>query len=268
MTSKEAEALGKTTRPRTGSRHPLQRIGLPLVGVVLLIATWEVTVWLNDLDSIVMPRPMEVLRALGDLVVSGEFWDDVVVSLTEFGSGYVIGVFAGVVVGVLMAEFSVFRATVHPVVEALRFIVPFAWIPLVILWFGTSLLGKTLLVAYATFFVMVVSAAKAMQQVDPTLTKVGRMLGMSRWRLAFAVQLRAAAPTIASSARAAAAIAWIAVVAAEYVGASAGLGVLIINASTSLQTDVVIAGMVVIGLVGAGVSAVIGWLSRSYLSYV
>ena len=75
------------------------------------------------------------------------------------------------------------------------------------------------------------------------------------------------APTIASAARAAAAIGWIAVVAAEYIGASAGLGLMITNAASSLATPVVIAGMLVIGLVGAGVSALIGWLARLKLDY-
>ena len=88
------------------------------------------------------------------------------------------------------------------------------------------------------------------------------MLGMGPWRLALRVHLRAAAPTLASAARAAAAIGWIAVVAAEYIGASAGLGLMITNAATSLATAVVIAGMIVIGLIGAGVSALIGWLAR------
>lgn len=246
---------------------PVGRILLPTVGVVLLLTVWELTIRLNGLESIVLPRPSEVLVALRDLIGSGEFWRDVRVSLTEFLSGYVIGAVAGVLVGVVMAEFGLFRFTVGPLVEAFRFVVPFAWIPLVVLWFGTSLVGKVLLVAYATFFVLVVSTTKAIEQLDPTLSRVGTMLGMGRWRLAFTVHLRAAAPGIASASRAAAAIAWIAVVAAEYIGSSAGLGVLIINAATSLETDVVIAGMIVIGIAGAGVSALIGWLARAWLSY-
>jgi len=168
---------------------------------------------------------------------------------------------------VLMGEWRVFRMMATPVVESLRFIVPFAWIPLTILWFGTAFTGKILLVAYAVFFVMVVSTTRAIAQVEPTLSRVGTMLGMGRWRLAWQVHLRAAAPTIASAARAAAAIGWIAVVAAEYVGASAGLGLMITNAASSLATPVVIAGMIVIGAIGAGVSALIGWLSRARLDY-
>jgi ABC-type nitrate/sulfonate/bicarbonate transport system permease component len=185
----------------------------------------------------------------------------------EFGAGYLIGVVLGVALGLAIGEWRGFRLAATPVVESLRFVVPFAWIPLTILWFGTSFTGKIVLVAYAVFFVMIVSTSRAIATVDPTLSRVGVVLGMSRLRLAWSVHLRAAAPTIASAARAAAAIGWIAVVAAEYIGASAGLGLMITNAASSLATAVVISGMIVIGLVGAGISALIGWLARVRLDY-
>jgi len=249
------------------ARAVVRRIVLPLIGVALAVAAWEATVLGYHLPAIVLPSPKAVVAALVELAGTHAFWRDVGVSLYEFVAGYALGAAAGIAVGLLMGEWRRFRMLATPVVESLRFIVPFAWIPLTILWFGTSFTGKILLVAYAVFFVMVVSTTRAVAHVDGTLTRVGTMLGMRRWQLALQVHLRAAAPTIASAARAAAAIGWIAVVAAEYIGASAGLGLMITNAATSLATPVVIAGMIVIGLVGAGVSALIGWLSRARLDY-
>lgn len=243
------------------------RVLLPLIGVAVLLLAWEATVLIYRLPVVVLPSPVAVLSTLLDIVGTRAFWRDVGVSLYEFAAGYLIGVACGVVIGVLMGEWRRFRMLATPVIESLRFIVPFAWIPLTILWFGTSATGKILLVAYAVFFVMVVSTARSIAQVEPTLSRVGIMLGMGRIALALKVHLRAAAPRIASAARAAAAIGWIAVVAAEYIGSSAGLGYMITNASMSLATGVVIAGMIVIGLVGAGVSALIQWLSRSWLDY-
>jgi len=243
------------------------RFLLPLVGVLVLLAAWEATVLVYELPVVVLPSPWLVAGTLVDLVSTGTFWRSVGVSLFEFGAGYVAGLVLGVTLGVLMGESRIVRATATPVVESLRFIVPFAWIPLTVLWFGTSFTGKILLVAYAVFFVMVVSTTRSMLQVEPTLTRVGMMLGMRRWELALRVHLRAAAPGIASAARAAAAIGWIAVVAAEYIGSSAGLGFMITNAAMSLATAVVIAGMIVIGLVGATVSALIDWVSRTRLAY-
>jgi ABC-type nitrate/sulfonate/bicarbonate transport system permease component len=243
------------------------RVLLPALGVLLVLVVWEATVIGWRLPVIVLPSPWTVAATLAELLITPVFWRDVGVSLFEFGSGYALGVALGVAVGLLMGESRRFRMAATPVIESLRFIVPFAWIPLTILWFGTSYTGKIVLVAYAVFFVMVVSTARAVAQVEPTLTRVGVMLGMGRWQLAFKVHLRAAAPTIASAARAAAAIGWIAVVAAEYIGASAGLGLLITNAATSLATAVVIAGMIVIGVIGALVSVLIRWLSHARLDW-
>lgn len=239
-----------------------RRAALAALGTLVVLAIWQAVVSLHGLERIVLPPPGEVVASLVGLVVTRAFWRDVGVSLFEFVSGYVIGGVAGILVGALMGESRRFRDATTPIVESLRFIVPFAWIPLTILWFGTSYTGKILLVAYAVFFVMVVSTMRAVAAVDPTLSRVGIMLGMGRRALAFKVHLPAAAPVIASAARAAAAIGWIAVVAAEYVGASAGLGVMITNAATSLATAVVIAGMIVIGAIGAAVSALVGTVAK------
>jgi ABC-type nitrate/sulfonate/bicarbonate transport system permease component len=252
---------------KSGARVVTRRVVLPLVGVACVLAVWEATLLAYRLPPIVLPSPWSVATTLAELTATAAFWRDVGVSLYEFATGYAIGVVLGVAVGALIGESRHFRMAATPVVESLRFIVPFAWIPLTILWFGTSYTGKILLVAYAVFFVMLVSTARAVAHVEPTLSRVGTMLGMGPWRLAWQVHLRAAAPMLASAARAAAAIGWSAGVAAEYIGASAGLGLMITNAATSLTTSVVIAGMIVIGLVGAGVSAAIGALSRAWLDY-
>lgn len=256
---------GDTSR---SSAHALRdHLLLPLVGVAFVLCAWEATVLAYGLPAVVLPSPWAVARTLVQLLGTAAFWRDVGISLYEFALGYASGVALGVLVGLLIGESRGFRLAATPVIESLRFVVPFAWIPLTILWFGTSYTGKVVLVAYAVFFVMVVSTARAVAQVEPTLSRVGTMLGMGPWRLAFQVHLRAAAPTLVSAARAAAAIGWIAVVAAEYIGASAGLGLMITNAASSLATAVVIAGMIVIGVVGAAMSAALRWFYRTRLTH-
>lgn len=266
----EDTLTGASVAPqRVGRRAhlPVRRLLLAVAGAVLLLAGWQATAAIYDLPSIVLPTPLAVARQLGALFQEASFWHDLAVSMSEFGCGFAAGIVLGVLVGLAMSEMRALGMTIHPVLESLRFVVPFAWIPLAVLWFGTSFWGKAFLVTYAVFFVMVVSTVGMLRQVDPVLSRVGIMLGMSRVRLALAVRLRAVAPGMASSCRAAAAIGWIAVVAAEYVGSSAGVGFLVINAEQSLQTPVVIAGMVVIGCVGALLSAAIGLVSRRWLSY-
>jgi ABC-type nitrate/sulfonate/bicarbonate transport system permease component len=257
-------------RRRSGvvtDRIAVSRVALALLGVAIVIAVWQGMIAWYGLARIVLPPPLEVASTLADLSVSRSFWHDVVVSLREFLLGYAIGGILGILVGTIVGERPVARMTIGPVIEALRFVVPFAWIPLTVLWFGTSLTGKVVLVAYAVFFVMVVTTVRSIATVDPTLTRVGTMLGMRPVEIAFKAHLRAAAPGIASGAKAAAALGWIAVVAAEYIGASAGLGVMITNASMSLATATVIGGMIVIGIIGAMVSWLVGLATRFWLNY-
>lgn len=244
-----------------------RRVVLAAVGVALFLGVWHAAVVIYDLSRLVLPTPWAVLEQLGRMVRDGDFWYDVGVSLYEFAAGYAIGVIGGIALGVVVAEIAPVRMALHPVIEGFRFVVPFAWISLTVLWFGTSYWGKLLLVAYAVFFVMVISTREAVRGVDRTLLDAATMLGMPRYQRALLIQLRAAAPMIASAARAAAAIGWIAVVAAEYVGSRAGLGNLIINATTAVETSVVIAAMVAIGLIGAAISAVIGGLATRWLAY-
>lgn len=248
-------------------RRPTLLWAVSACGLLAALTTWKLTVALNDLPRVVLPTPFEVVRRLARLFGTSGFWHDVGTSLYEFGWGFVIGSICGVLVGVLMSESARVGMILHPVIEILRFVVPFAWIPLVVLWFGTSVWGKVFLVAYAVFCIMVISTAAMIRDVDATLSRVGVMLGMGRSAMAIRVRLRAAAPGVASSARAAAAIGWIAVVAAEYIGSNAGVGFLIINAQQALATDVIIGGMIVIGLIGAGLSLLIGLISKTFFKY-
>ena len=250
----------------SGARALAARAGWGLVGFAIVLAVWQATIAVYGLAPIVLPSVGEVAGRLLELSVSAAFWADVAVSLREFGLGYVVGGVLGVAVGALVGESRLCRQTLGPVLEGLRFVVPFAWIPLTVLWFGTSLTGKVFLVAYAVFFVMVVTTVRGLAAVDPILTRVGTMLGMSPLRLAMKVHLPASAPILASGAKAAAAVGWVAVVAAEYIGASAGLGVMITNASMSLETQTVIAGMIVIGAIGALVSWLVGLVGRLWLA--
>lgn len=245
----------------------LDRLVLPAIGIAIVLAIWQGMIVWYGLARIVLPAPLEVVNTLWKLSGSPAFWRDVWVSLKEFLLGYAMGCVLGIAIGLLIGESRNARMVLGPVIEALRFIVPFAWIPLTVLWFGTSLTGKVVLVAYASFFVMVVTTARALMTVEPTLTRVAVMLGMRPLEVALKVHLRAAAPAIASGAKAAAAVGWIAVVAAEYIGSSAGLGVMITNASMSLDTSTVIAGMIVIGIIGAAVSWLVGVVAAMRLNY-
>ena len=151
-----------------------------------------------------------------------------------------------------------------PSVQILRFIVPFSLIPLATLWFGFSIYGKVFIVAWAVAFVVVIATYGAIDNVNPLLLEAAAMLGIGGIQLSFRIIIPAAIGSILAGLRVAIAIGWVSVIAAEYLGSTAGLGWLITNAQANLDTKEIMAGMAVIGILGATMS----WLATIPMKYI
>jgi ABC-type nitrate/sulfonate/bicarbonate transport system permease component len=224
------------------------------LGFAILLAIWWAACSIFQLRAVILPAPQAVWRELLAMMRSGSLATDVQTSLWELLWGFLLGGAAGLLSGIALARHRWLRAFLDPIVETFRFVVPFSLVPLVIVWFGVSPLGKIFVVAYACYFVVAINTASAIQGIDPLLLKAASMLGITGWRLLGQVILPAALPRILTGLQLALANAWVAVVAAEYVGASAGLGYLITNAQSGLETAKVMAGMVIIGAFGYALS--------------
>jgi ABC-type nitrate/sulfonate/bicarbonate transport system permease component len=201
------------------------------------------------------------------MVSSGSLGTDVTTSLVELAWGFLIGTALGLVTGFALARSAALAAFLEPIVEGFRFILPFSMVPLLVVWFGVSIAGKIFVVAYACYFVVAINTAAAVQGVDPLLLKAARMIGCSGPGLMLRVILPAALPRILTGLQVALAYAWVSVIAAEYIGAQSGLGYMITNAQTGLETDKVIAGMVVIGAVGLVLSQIVALVRRATIPY-
>lgn len=240
----------------------LHRAGSAALGFALLIALWWFATDALGTRPVILPPPEAVARALSVLAVSRSFHHDIATSLAELAGGLVLGVVLGVLIGVALARHALLAAFLEPQVESLRFIVPFSLVPLVVVWFGMAPIGKIFVVAYACVFVMALNTAAAIGEIDPLLLKAATMLGLRGWRLLLRVILPAAMPRLLTGLQLAVAAAWVAVVAAEYVGARAGLGMFIVNAQSGLETTQVMAGMAVIGVIGLALSLAVSALRR------
>lgn len=238
-----------------------------LLGFAILLAVWWAATALLGLRPVILPGPGAVWRQLVAMAADGSLGTDVATSLWELLWGFLIGSVAGLASGVALARSAWLRAFLEPIIETFRFIVPFSLVPLVVVWFGVSSAGKIFVVAYACYFVVAINTAAAIQGIDPLVLKAARMLGVSGVRLLAGVVLPAALPRILTGLQLALAYAWVSVVAAEYVGASAGLGYLITNAQSGLETAKVMAGMVVIGALGCAFSLVVAMLRRVLVPY-
>jgi len=156
---------------------------------------------------------------------------------------------------------------VDPVIEMLRPVPPLAWIPLSILWFGIGDTQNQFIIFLGIFFPILLNTIAGVANVEPNLVRAARCLGANDWEVLWRVVLRAALPQIVTGVRIGLGVGWMALVAAELVGANSGLGFLINDARTVLRTDYVIVGMATIGVVGLFIDWVIRSLSRRLLPW-
>jgi ABC-type nitrate/sulfonate/bicarbonate transport system permease component len=237
-----------------------RRLGLGLTGIVLLmLVPWMIAVALGVRPIILPPLP-SIVRTAGSLVADGSLVTAALVSLARVNVGFALALLSAVPIGILLGRYRLLFLAAEPTVESFRFVIPFAWIPLATLWFGTAESGKIFIIWYAGFFVLLLPTIAAVWSVDRDLVKAARTLGADEFTIFRKVVLPAILPELVTAMRVAFAICWISILAAELVASRAGLGYLIADARELLQTDVVISGMVVIGCIGAFYNWLFGWL--------
>lgn len=258
-------ALPSVLTSATKSSRSRQAAGA-VIGIALLVAVWWTAgQWLHA-RAVILPTPGDVANRLSNLVQTHDFWTDFVTSLREFLLGYLIAMAAALAVSTAFVTVPLLRRALWSEIELLRFVIPFSWIPFSLLWFSTSAAGKVFIVGYAVFFSVILPTYAALSEVDGLLLKAGRMARLPMWRQLLQIRIRAALPRLMAGARVGIGVGWVAVIAAEYVGAQHGLGMFITNAQETLETTSVMAGMIVIGVVGALLSTIarsIGDLSTS-----
>jgi NitT/TauT family transport system permease protein len=251
----------------TGSRRiralarSLETVLLPLALGAAVIALWSALVtWTG---TKVFPSPLKVLEGLGELWRRGVLLSYLRDSLARVAAGYGAGVLVGVPLGIWMGWSRTVAAVVNPLIQILRPISPIAWIPVAIVLFGVSNLAPVFLVFLGAVFPIVVTAMNGVGNVPEVYLRAAHNLGLSQAALLFRVILPASLPQILTGLRIALGIAWLVVVAAEMVAVDSGLGYLIIDArNAGKRYDLVVAGMMLIGLVGLFLDVLVRRLER------
>ncbi|PSK99786.1 NitT/TauT family transport system permease protein/taurine transport system permease protein [Haloactinopolyspora alba] len=243
--SEAGPALDVRTRARN---HAIASIGSVLLVWLLVTSVFGL------LDPETLPSPLDVARAIATLAVdpfSGStLFGHVASSVQRWGLGVLAAVLIGVPTGALLAWIPPVRAAVTPVFELLRYIPPFAWIPLAVLWFGAGLTAQSAVVFVAAFPPMVINAQLGVAQVDPLLDKAARALGASSATTLARVVFPVATPSALAGVRIGLSNGWMALIGAELVVGSEGLGFVISQAQSNGETEVIVAGMVCIGVLG------------------
>lgn len=230
----------------------------PLLAFALLIAMWEAASRSGILPALFLPAPSAVFKALKDLAISGNLIAHISASLYRIGIGWSIGAIAGLAVGVSIGLFTLARAVGIALTSALFPVPKISLLPLLILWFGIGEPSKIATIAFGVFFPTVVSAYGAVDAVPKNLIRMGQSFGLSTAAIVWKIVLPGALPGILSGFRISTSIALILVVAAEMIGADQGIGAFILAAGNLMQTDQLLAGVVLLSILGLTVAFVLG----------
>jgi NitT/TauT family transport system permease protein len=226
-----------------------QSIILPLVTALLFLIFWHYAVIWSKTK--VFPSPFAVYLGLTELIRKGLLWKYTGDSLFRVGSGYLLAILLGIPLGLILGWYPSAARAINPLIQVMRPISPLAWIPIAIVLFGVGNLSAVFLIFLSSFFPIVVSAMNGVRNVPDMFRLAARNFGLSAPAILGQVVLRAALPQMLVGLRIALGIAWLVVVAAEMIAVDSGLGYMIIDArNAGKRYDLVIAGMLLIGLIG------------------
>ncbi|MRG73658.1 ABC transporter permease subunit [Alphaproteobacteria bacterium HT1-32] len=236
-----------------------------LYAALFIITIWQMVVSFTNAHVTLLPSPLLTAQSFFELVVTGELFIHIGASLGRVISAWALSALVAIPLGLAMGRWGWFERLVDPVIELFRPISPLAWIPLAILWFGIGETGKIFIIFIATFFPILLNTVSGVKSVDPVLIRAGQVLGCNDDRSLFIkVILPAAMPTIVVGLRISFGTGWAAIIAAELVAAQIGLGYLIADGMEILRSDLVLVGMVTIGVLGVLIDAVFRLLNNRF----
>jgi len=223
---------------------------IPAVSVVaLLVAAWWISVVVTKTP--IFPTPLAVITATVELLRDGTLWEHIGASLFRVAAGFLLAVLIAVPLGLWMGWVNGAFRTFNPIVQLLRPISPIAWIPIAILWFGVGDASPIFLIFLSAVFPLVVQTVTGVHTIERQYLRAAENFGVSRRKLFLRVVIPAALPQIIVGMRIALGVAWLVVVAAEMIALHSGLGYLIIDSrNAGNRYDLVVAGMVIIGVTG------------------
>jgi len=229
------------------------RLTGPVLGLLLpvgLALLWELAVHAGLSDGRLVPPPSRIFTTLVGLARTGELGGHVTVTLLRVVAGFGFGVAAGTLLGALTGYSALARRLLDPTLQALRAIPSIAWVPLFILWFGIFEASKVTLIAVGVFFPVYLGVTGAIMSVDRKIVEVGRVFRLSGPALVWRILLPAVLPEYVVALRSGLGLGWMFVVAAEFMGASEGLGYLLIDGQQLGKPAQIVAAIIAFAVIG------------------
>ncbi|MDX2201799.1 MAG: ABC transporter permease subunit [Hyphomicrobiaceae bacterium] len=254
----------KTSRYRVlGEGSSLLMSGVSVAALLLL---WYAATHLGWIKPLFLPKPESIWFAFKQ-AVSGDLdshtlWVHFLWSMYRVFSAFVLAVLLGIPVGIAMGVSRFARGIFDPPIEFYRPLPPLAYLPLMIIWFGIGENAKIILLFLSIFAPVALAARAGVRSISQEQIQAARSMGASTWQVVRHVVLPGAMPEILVGLRIGMGVGWTTLVAAEMVAADAGLGKMVFNASNFLRTDVVILGILVIGVVAYVFELLMRWIER------
>jgi sulfonate transport system permease protein len=259
----EAAAGARKPRRKGGGAFSLKGLALPVALVVVwyLVSRWEV------FSAYVLPSPQAVAVELWKLWQDGRLLDHIWITTWRVALGFALGSGAATVLGALTGYSAAARAYLDPTLQALKAVPSLAWVPLFILWFGIFESSKIMLIAVGVFFPVYLNLMAGIQATDRKLVEVARVNNLGRFDLVRRVLIPATLPSYFIGLRAGLALGWMFVIAAELMGASQGLGFLMLDGQMTGRPAIIVGSLILFAIAGKLSDALITAVGRHFLSW-
>jgi ABC-type nitrate/sulfonate/bicarbonate transport system permease component len=258
--SAEPAAASAPPPARRAPRRRLRR-ALPAVAFsVLVLAGWQAGTALSGVSPLLLPSPWEVAQSV--VHNASLFADNGLVTLKEILIGFALGAAVGVALGVLLSSSRLAERAIYPWLVASQMVPIVAVAPILVVWFGFTIIPKVLVVALVCFFPVVVNTIDGLQAVDPEMVRLMRTLGMSGRGIMRTVRVPSALPYVFSGLKVAMALSVVGAVFGEWVGSSEGLGYLMLALNNQLATVDLFGAVVVLSAMGIALFFLVGVAER------
>jgi ABC-type nitrate/sulfonate/bicarbonate transport system permease component len=237
------------------------------IALALVIGLWQLAGSLALVNPLFLPPPSAIARAIWQLAVSGALWHHLSVSILRIGAGWILGTVAGVIVGFAIGLSSLARGIGITFISALFPIPKIALLPLLILWLGIGEEPKIATIALGVFFSTAISVYSGVDNVPRNLIRMAQSFNVPFHAMVIRVIWPGALPSILAGFRITASVALLLVVSAEMIGAEYGIGAFVLQAGNLMQTDQLLAGVVILSLFGLAVGKLINWLETRLLHW-
>jgi sulfonate transport system permease protein len=234
------------------------------IGFLLL---WHLLAQSGLFPSTFLLPPLAVAAAIRDLAGTGELWEHLAWSLRRVGEGFAIGAGAGFILGGLVGASRTMEKWIGPTLDALKQVPVFAWGPMMIVVFGIDELSKVAFIAIACFYPVLLSTCQGVRGVQHRYIEVAKVFELSRWATFRHIAFPSALPFVLTGVRQALALAWMAVVGAELMGAESGIGYLMIQSRLLFQMDYVLSGVLLVGVVGIVINSLLEFLEKRFVPW-